>query len=89
MPRATGPARRNFHIPLPDDLYRALQTEAEQVHRPANAVARDAIAHWIERRRQERIDEAIVAYAAAVAGSAADLDAGLEAASLELWEHDG
>jgi predicted transcriptional regulator len=84
MPRTAGATRRNFHVPLPDDLYRALQAEAEQAQRPANAVARDAIAFWIEQRRQERIDKEIAAYAEAVAGTAEDLDSELEAASLEL-----
>jgi len=89
MPRTTEPTRRNVHIPLPADLYHALQREAEQAHRPATAVAREAIAHWLEQRRQERIDQAIGVYAAALAGSAADLNADLEAASLELWGHEG
>ena len=50
MPRiASGAhARRNFHVRLPEDLYRALQAEAEQTQRPTNALAREAIAHWVE-----------------------------------------
>ena len=82
---AADPARRrNFHVPLPDDLYRALQTEAERCRKPANAVAREAIAQWLEAQRQARIDEAILAYAAEVAGTADDLDPDLAAAGLEL-----
>ena len=86
MPRYASPAptRRNFHVPLPDDLYRALQAEAEQAQRPANALAREAIAQWLELRRQARIDQAILAYAETVAGTSDDLDPALEAASLEL-----
>ena len=85
MPRIASGAhsRRNFHVPLPEDLYRALQAEAEQTQRPANALAREAIAHWVELRRQARIDQAILAYAEEVAGTLADLDPDLEAASLE------
>jgi predicted transcriptional regulator len=88
MPRppSTTPARRNFHVPLPEDLYRALQAEAEQAQQPANALARDAIASWVELRRQARIDQAILAYTQATAGTPADLDPALEAASLELLE---
>ena len=88
MPRpASNPApRRNFHVPLPDDLYRALQTEAARSKQPANAVAREAIAQWLETRRQARIDDAILAYAAETAGSTEDLDPELEAAGLELLE---
>lgn len=86
MPRTPSatPVRRNFHVPLPDDVYRALQAEAEQTQRPANALAREAIAQWLELRRQARIDQAILAYAEAVAGTPDDLDPALEAASLEL-----
>ncbi len=85
MPRITSGARtrRNFHVPLPEDLYRALQEEAEQTQRPANALAREAIARWVELRRQARIDQAILAYAEEVAGTLADLDPDLEVASLE------
>jgi len=90
MPRtAANPGQtRNFHVPLPDDLYRALQTEAARSGRPANAVARDAIAQWLETRRQARLDEAILAYATAVAGSPDDLDPDLEEAGLALLEDD-
>ncbi len=90
MPRTPSatPARRNFHVPLPDDLYRALQAEAEQARQPANALAREAIAHWVQRRRQERIDQEILAYAQAMAGTSDDLDPVLEAASLEALERE-
>ncbi len=90
MPRASSaaPARRNFHVPLPDDLYRALQAEAERTRRPANALAREAIAHWVGLQRQERIDQEILAYVQAMAGTAADLDPALEVASLESLERE-
>jgi len=74
--------RRNFHVPLPADLYSALQAEAEDAGRPANALAREAIALWLETRRQARIDQAILEYAEAVAGTSDDLDPDFEAASL-------
>jgi predicted transcriptional regulator len=76
-------ALRNFHVPLPEDLYHALQVEAEQARRPANALAREAIAVWLDRQRQARIDQAILAYAEAVAGTPEDLDPDIETASLE------
>ncbi len=78
----------NVHVPLPEDLYRALQTEAEHTRRPVNALAREAIAHWVELRRQARIDQAILAYTEAVAGTSADLDPDLDAAGLESLAHD-
>ncbi len=90
MPRTLSALpRRNFHVPLPEDLYLALQAEAAQLQRPANAVARDAIAHWVERQRQARIDQEILAYARDVAGTSADLDRDIEAAGLELLGHGG
>jgi len=90
MPRSTTSVRprRNFHVPLPDDLYQALRLEAAQAHRPANALAREAIAQWVETRRQARIDQDIAAYAEAVAGTTADLDPDLEVAGLEILERE-
>jgi predicted transcriptional regulator len=82
----TSAAWRNFHVPLPDDLYRALQAEAARSKKPANALAREAIAQWLEARRQAQIDEAILAYAAETAGTTEDLDPELEAAGLDLPE---
>ncbi len=91
MPRTTTPrahSRRNFHVPLPEDLYRALHAEAEHAQRPANALAREAIAQWVEMQRRARIDQAILAYTEVVAGTSEDLDPALEAASLEILERE-
>lgn len=90
MPRTPSGAsvRRNFHVALPEDLYCGLQAEAEQTQRPANALAREAIAHFVALQRQVRIDQAIQAYAVAMAGTPADLDSTLEAASLESMEQE-
>lgn len=74
--------RRNVHVPLPTDLYSALQAEAEDAGRPANALAREAIALWLQARRQARIDQAILDYSEAVAGTSDDLDPDFEVASL-------
>jgi len=59
---------RNFHLPLPESIYRALQEEAAALKRPATSVAREAIA----------------TYAAKHAGTSADLDPALEEAGVEL-----
>lgn len=80
--RGTTPVR-NFHIPLPEDVYLALRAEAEYAQRPANALAREAITQWLEMRRQARLDREILAYVEAMAGTAADLDPELEAAGME------
>jgi hypothetical protein len=79
-------ARRNFHIPLSEELYRSLRDEAALARRPATLLARQAIETWLRQRRKAALREAIATYAAAHAGSGADLDPALEAASLELWK---
>ena len=79
------PAVRNFHLPLPEPLYRRLQAVAERANRPATVVARYAIESWLRQQRKVAVREAIAKYAAAVAGSREDLDPDLEAASLEGW----
>lgn len=76
---------RNFHLPLPEPLYRRLRDVAARANRPTTAVARYAIESWLRHRRRTAVREAIAAYAADVAGSRHDLDADLEAASLEIW----
>ncbi|MBI2197967.1 MAG: hypothetical protein HYU42_05115 [Candidatus Rokubacteria bacterium] len=78
-------ALRNFHLPLPEDLYRTLRDEAVAAKRPATTLARQAIESWLRERKKAAVREAIAAYAAESAGSSADLDPALEAASLELW----
>jgi hypothetical protein len=75
---------RNFHLPLPEPVYRALRDEAAALGRPATAVARDAIEAWLRERRRMAVREALAAYAAAQAGTAADLDPALEEAGLDL-----
>jgi predicted transcriptional regulator len=76
---------KNFHIPLPEDVYATLREEAAALKRPATVVAREAIESWLRERRRASVRENIAAYAAKHAGTTADLDPALEAASLELW----
>jgi predicted transcriptional regulator len=76
---------RNFHLPLPEDVYRTLREEAEAAKKPATVLARHAIEAWLRQRRKSALREAIATYAAGQAGGEADLDPTLEAASLELW----
>ena len=76
---------RNFHLPLPEDVYQALRDEAGVLRRPATAVAREAIEDWLRERRRAAVREAIAAYASRQAGTADDLDPSLERASLDLW----
>jgi protein-disulfide isomerase len=74
---------RNFHLPLPEDIYADLHDEAQRSNRPATSVARQAIQSWLHLRRKIARREAIAAFAAEQAGAALDLDVELEAASIE------
>ncbi len=74
---------RNFHLPLPEELYRRLRSQAAAAGQPATVVARHAIEAWLRQRRRSAIHEAIAAYATKAAGTLDDLDPALEAASLE------
>jgi predicted transcriptional regulator len=77
--------QRNFHVPLPDELYRALRSEAERTRQPATVLAREAIREWVEKQERATLHQAISEYAQEAAGGEADLDPDLEAASLEGW----
>jgi len=74
---------RNFHLPLPEEVYRDLREEASRSSRPATVLARQVIELWLRHRRKVARHEAIAAFAAENAGSTLDLDTELEAASLE------
>jgi hypothetical protein len=76
---------RNFHLPLPETLYRRLRDAAARTNQPATALARQALEHWLREHRRAVVREAIAAYAADVAGSPDDLDPEVEAASLDAW----
>ncbi len=74
---------RNFHVPLPEPLYRRLRDAAERTDQPATTLARHAIEAWLRQHRKAMVREAIAVYAADIAGTRDDLDIELEAASLE------
>jgi predicted transcriptional regulator len=73
----------NFHVPLPESVYRELREIAEHLHRPATQVGREAIESWLKQARQTLLAEAIRTYAEQAAGTEADLDPALEEASVE------
>ncbi|MGH7335798.1 MAG: hypothetical protein ACREKS_24220 [Candidatus Rokuibacteriota bacterium] len=75
---------RNFHLPLPEDVYQALREQAAALEQPATVVAREAIEAWLREHRKALLREAIAAYAAEHAGTTADLDPALEKAGLEI-----
>jgi len=81
---------KNFHLPLPDETYLELKTEAHRSHMPATSLARHAIQAWLRVRKKAARRQAITAYASKMAGTEFDLDPALEKASLELLlESDG
>jgi predicted DNA-binding protein len=63
----------NFHIPLPEDVYRRLRQEAERLQRPATQIGRQAIEWWLKEQRRAALHEAISAYAQEMADTDADL----------------
>ena len=79
---------RNFHLPLPDPLYRRLRDAAERTKQPATTLARYAIDSWLRQQRRAMVREAIAEYAVKAAGTGDDLDEELEAASLEPWREE-
>jgi predicted DNA-binding protein len=74
---------RNFHLPLPSDVYERLKEAAARESRPATSVAREAIEEWLRQRRRLAVREEISSYADAIAGSREDLDPELENAGVE------
>ena len=76
-------ALHNFHVPLPEDLYRELRAEAQRAQQPATVVARHAIVQWLQQQRQAALHTHIRAYAEQHAGTPVDLNPDLEQASVE------
>jgi hypothetical protein len=74
---------RNFHLPLPEEVYMDLKTQAEQMKRPATSVAREAIEAWLRHCRKVARHQAISEFAKEFAGSEYDLDSQLEAAGVD------
>ena len=85
MKTATIPTR-NFHVPLPEQLYVRLRTVAQRQHRPATQLAKQAVEYWIEEQEKIALHEEIARYAAHTAGSDDDLDERLEAEGLALLD---
>ncbi len=81
----------NFHVPLPEDLYSKLRLESERSKIPATAMVRHAVEIWLHQGEKDVLKKAISNYAAQHAGTSADLDQDIEAASIEylLSEKEG
>jgi len=78
-------ARKNFHLPLTDELYRLLQEEARRRACPATQLAREVLEQHLRRARADWLDQEIAAYAQRAAGTSDDLDPALEEAGLQVW----
>ncbi len=74
---------KNFHLPLPERTYAQLRAEAERTKVPATMLAREAIDLWLRHQMRVARHAAIATYAVEMGGSGADLDAGVESASIE------
>jgi hypothetical protein len=74
---------KNFHLPLPEQTYAQLRAEAERTQVPATTLAREAVDSWLRQQARKARQDAIMAYAAEMAGTPLDLDADLESAGIE------
>lgn len=74
---------KNFHLPLPEEIYLRLRAEAERVQVPATTLAREAVDGWLRQQARKARQDAISAYAAEMAGTDLDLDTALESAGVE------
>ncbi|MEW6365129.1 MAG: hypothetical protein AB1714_10885 [Acidobacteriota bacterium] len=74
---------RNCHVPVPDDVYFQLSVESKREGEPITVLVRRAIERWLAERKKAAIHDSITAYARKFAGTDTDLDASLEASSVE------
>ena len=82
MKRATQ-RKRNFHVPLSEELYAQLQREARRSGHPATEIARAAIRHALSLRAKKELYRELHEYALRHGGTSVDLDQELEAAGIE------
>jgi len=79
----TTQAKRNFHLPLPEDIYNDLRTESRRTKQPATRIARQAIENWLKARRRAELHASVANYAKKHAGSDADIDEAMEEMAAE------
>jgi predicted DNA-binding protein len=75
---------RNFHVPLPDNTYSRLKSQAQRQHKPATQLVKQAVEYWLDEQERLALHEEIADYAAATAGTGDDLDESLEAAGIDI-----
>ena len=74
-------AKKNPHVPLDEQLHARLVAQAQRVRAPVTTVAREAIEAWTAEAERQARQDAMRAYAEAMAGSGADFDEDLEQAA--------
>ena len=74
---------KKLNLPLPEEMHKALFAESKHAGIPATRLARSAIQHWLDQRRQEKLQEEIHQFAMENAGGHLDLDQYLEAAATD------
>ncbi len=80
------PARiRNFHLPLPADLYQELSAAAQGEGEPTTVLARRAIRFFLELRRKREVGRQVREFALKYAGTDVDFDSEWEEEGLRVW----
>jgi hypothetical protein len=80
---------KNFHLPLPEQTYASLRAVAELTGVPATTLAREAVESWLRQQLRKARRDSIAAFAAEMAGTRLDLDAGLESGGIEHLTNTG
>ena len=65
--------KKNLHVPLDEQLHARLVAQAQRVRAPVTTVAREAIEAWTAEAERRALQDAMRAYAEAMAASGADL----------------
>jgi hypothetical protein len=81
-------ATKNFHLPMPEELYDELRSAAREVDQPATRFAQALMRAGLDDWRRTRRRLAVAAYARQVAGSTEDLDPELERAGIQALTKD-
>ena len=76
-------ANKNFHLPLPADMYARLRDASSRLGAPATELAREAIAEWLREEKRRVLRAGLAAFVDIHAGTEWDLDPAVEAAGIE------
>jgi hypothetical protein len=76
-------ATKNFHLPLPEELYNELRVAAREADQPATRFAQELMRSGLDEWRRVRRRQQIATYARQIAGSSEDLDPALERAGIK------